>query len=351
MSRLWKIKSLNRTCYCFQKTKDAFPTSVAYNGYTSQRKRNLTPKINAISKNTLTFPNPCLASCSYSSLFSTVALKRHHFKFKYDFVSSWKDILLNEYCRFGFRQNTTTSFSIRQKISDGQSIATAITMKDKRANAKLQTLLSELKNADKNKDLYLELKNSKMSNAPDVNCDVAYSKWKQSERELSTAYEKAIKYIARTNEKDSALSSQLLLEEVISRAITHENQKQNVEYNHEAFRDNELFENSGQNQLDIKTTLLQLLDKYKEIMLPDPHLHHEFITPPQSRKVFHDVLHAWANSKVKQKGFKAEYLLIRMTELNIFFQICLILCLTQRHLHLLLSAILVPHVSVVIKIC
>ena len=145
--------------------------------------------------------------------------------------------------------------------------------------------------------------------------DTVFKEWNQSEANLSTAYSQAIKYLARTNERNSAFYAQSLLEEAITRTgVCPDN---NNDKNNNNDNDKE-----ADDEPEIKATLIGILQNRQDVPLPQNNTKSSFASFASfacgyvpSRKSFDDVLHAWAKSKVRRKGFKAEALLVRMTEL------------------------------------
>jgi len=185
-----------------------------------------------------------------------------------------------------------------------ECIISAISSKDTRANIKLERLRNK-KNSFNDAQISLKEEFSGAQDGADtseVKGNPLYKELIRHEKELHNAYCQAIKYLAKTNEKDSALNAQNLLEEMISRtgvsSLIHEDSLENLE------------ENSTDH------LLVKFLRGDDLSVSPEKKNISSFVQPP-TRKMFHDVLHAWANSKVRRKGFIAEALLVRMTELSL----------------------------------
>jgi len=133
-----------------------------------------------------------------------------------------------------------------------------------------------------------------------------YNNWIQHEVQLSDAYSKAIKYTARLRKEDVAKKAQRLLDDMISRHSSIQE-----ESNFLSTHDGPQF--SDRTVVDLVAAIEQ---DFSASAAPDAV--REGIPVPTTRD-FHNVLHSWASSKVKRKGLHAESLLYRMMELAYFY--------------------------------
>lgn len=134
-------------------------------------------------------------------------------------------------------------------------------------------------------------------------------KWTEQEILLSQTYSKAIKYVARTREKDAAHKAGLLLHEMIERmGAPHTN------FNPEGGGGTR----SDEKELGEMRKMVIDDKKSKSLKLSLPNVYDNPFSPPTKRD-FHNVLHSWASSKARRKGLEAEFLLFRMTELARWF--------------------------------
>ena len=139
--------------------------------------------------------------------------------------------------------------------------------------------------------------------------------WEDSERQLASTLQQAIKYVARTRDADAALTAQQLLEEMIERAGAAP-----TEFPLEGEDSSSDF---GPNKLKIQAMVKMIIstprqDRPSDVRkAPSTGTHvSNMAFPPPERKDFSNVLRSWHQSKARKKGLHAEALLLRMAELN-----------------------------------
>eukprot|EP00559_Dactyliosolen_fragilissimus_P000453 CAMPEP_0184860966 /NCGR_PEP_ID=MMETSP0580-20130426/5746_1 /TAXON_ID=1118495 /ORGANISM="Dactyliosolen fragilissimus" /LENGTH=769 /DNA_ID=CAMNT_0027358263 /DNA_START=317 /DNA_END=2626 /DNA_ORIENTATION=- len=163
-----------------------------------------------------------------------------------------------------------------------------------------------------------------------------YQVWIESEMELSRAYSSAIKYVARTREKDAAAQAGYLLNRMIARTgvkdtnfplsfdnpnITRKMKHEiNKMWRGESYNDGTEIINSRTKQHDSSPISTSTDDFMTQLFHSNHYSNSKTIPhpyfPPPTQKDFHNVLHSWASSKARRKGLESESLLIRMAELS-----------------------------------
>ena len=194
-----------------------------------------------------------------------------------------------------------------------------------RAEIKLNTLNETLTLANQSRSLYQKSKrtntNTSLSLSEESLLNI-HDNWKEQEVKLSDAYSKAIKYTARLRTKDVAKKAQILLDDMISRHGSIQ-EESNFLSKHDGpqFSDPIVMDLVNAIEQEYSTSLsassastsTSTSTSAKELELTRDGV------PIPTSKDFANVLHSWASSKVKRKGLHAESLLYRMIELAYFY--------------------------------
>jgi hypothetical protein len=192
-----------------------------------------------------------------------------------------------------------------------------------RAEIKLNTLNETLTLANQSRSLYQKSKrtntNTSLSLSEESLLNI-HDNWKEQEVKLSDAYSKAIKYTARLRTKDVAKKAQILLDDMISRHGSIQ-EESNFLSKHDGpqFSDPivmdlvNAIEQEYSTSLSASSASTSTSTSAKELELTRDGV------PIPTSKDFANVLHSWASSKVKRKGLHAESLLYRMIELAYFY--------------------------------
>lgn len=182
---------------------------------------------------------------------------------------------------------------------------------DSRAKSKILALSDARLRANRAKGAYEGVGISlKDRGSNDQGNDVAIAElleeWAKSESNLGRAYSQAVKYLGRTRQADTAPRTDDLLQEWVKRVGAPST----------AFPLEKDGETGAATSTKEKVRIMS--DMLPGGMVPPSSLPNlsDAVLPPPKRKDFHNVLHAWASSKVRRKGVHAEALLLRMTELN-----------------------------------
>lgn len=228
-------------------------------------------------------PSRCLSSAAL--LDHLQLLKKQNIEIQHEFMNGKK-----------YTQSFSTAAT---HIEDEQEEEEQVDSVTARANVKMNVLNHAKMEADEAKKLYKSSISSKSN-------DGMREKWIEKEVALADAYSKAIKYIAKLRKKDVARKSQILLDDMIQR---HESIQE--ESNFFIGKGDTIF--SDRTVMDLLNAISQEPPKRMEV---DP-LRNDIPVP--NMKDFSNVLHSWASSKVKRKGIYAESLLYRMIELAFFY--------------------------------
>ena len=174
-----------------------------------------------------------------------------------------------------------------------------------RAEIKLGVLEEAQINANKARALYRSSK-SATTKLSEESIQNIYDNWIQKEVNLSDAYSKAIKYTAKLRTKDVAKKAQRLLDEMILRHRSIQEESTFLSY-HDGPQFND------RNVLDLVSAI------ERDYSNTDPPSETREGIPVPTMKDFSNVLHSWASSKVRRKGLHAESLLYRIMELAYFY--------------------------------
>jgi hypothetical protein len=227
---------------------------------------------------------------------------------------------------------------------EGDNLPSQKVRLDHRAKAKLLRL-SEQKRAIHR--TLRELKKAVAAAADeDGDIDVETSKitlehtLKTQSEELAKAYSQAIHYVARTKEEDSASYAHRLLEEWIEQCGVPQYEYKYLDNGHvKKDKDDDNKKKDGVEgkiiQANSPTQKPTPKDKVKELLksfnpvaalakskpIPDkvkalPNTTFAASLPRPEARSFHHVLLAYSDSKLRQKGFRAEQILIRMAEVS-----------------------------------
>ena len=205
----------------------------------------------------------------------------------------------NEFMNYKKNHQSFSTAATHKHIEEEQEEEEQVDSVTARANVKMHVLNHAKKEADEAKKLY-------KSSITSTSNDDMREKWIEKEVALADAYSKAIKYIAKLRKKDVARKSQILLDDMIQR---HESIQE--ESNFFIGNGDTIF--SDRIVMDLLNAISQEPPKRMEV---DP-LRNGIPVP--NMKDFSNVLHSWASSKVKRKGIYAESLLYRMIELAFFY--------------------------------
>ena len=190
-----------------------------------------------------------------------------------------------------------------------------------RAEIKLNTLNETLTLANQSRSLYQKSKrtntNTSLSLSEESLLNI-HDNWKEQEVKLSDAYSKAIKYTARLRTKDVAKKAQILLDDMISRHGSIQ-EESNFLSKHDGPQFSDPIVMDLVNAIEQEySTSRSASSASTSTSAKELELTRDGVPIPTS-KDFANVLHSWASSKVKRKGLHAESLLYRMIELAYFY--------------------------------
>lgn len=209
-----------------------------------------------------------------------------------------------------FSSLTIQSSEVKEEEEDDDNEDDTITYDGVSARAKVKmNVLNDAKSiADKAKALYQSSRSSTTELSPE-SLENIRKNWVEKEVELADAYSKGIKYIARLRTKDVSRKAQLLLDDMLSRHGTIQEESTFLPgHDGPQFSDKTVFDllHAIEQDNSQKSNAVVCVATRDGIPVPD-------------MKDFSNVLHSWASSKVKRKGVYAESLLYRMMELGYFY--------------------------------
>jgi hypothetical protein len=201
-----------------------------------------------------------------------------------------------------------SSLTIQEKENDDEEETITYDGVSARAKVKMNVLNDAKSIADKAKALYQSSRSSTTELSPE-SLENIRKNWVEKEVELADAYSKGIKYIARLRTKDVSRKAQLLLDDMLTRHGTIQEESTFLPgHDGPQFSDKTVFDLLHAIEQDNS----QKSDKVVCVAMRDG-------IPVPDMKDFSNVLHSWASSKVKRKGVYAESLLYRMMELGYFY--------------------------------